>query len=94
MPSFKVGMTLAEAKALAEKFQIELVKVGITHTEVAGSIRRQEKMVGDIDMLVEGQLAVIKTIPGVDYKDGLEEKMTFVYDGQQFNIFRAEPSYW
>ena len=94
MPSYKVGMTLTEAKQLAEKFQAELAKVGITHTEVAGSIRRQEKTIGDIDMLVEGQLAPIRTIPGVDYKDGLEEKMTFVYDGQQFNVFRTEPSYW
>jgi len=92
--TYKKGMNLPQAIALTEKFTQELNKIGITHTQVAGSIRRKELSIGDIDIIVEGDLEKVKTIPGVEFKNGGDTRLTLVYDGQQINVFRAELEYW
>ena len=96
MPSYKAEarMPLAVAQVLAAKFSYALGQHGISRTEVSGSIRRQEKTIGDIDLIVEGDLSRVGEIPGVEIKEGGSERVTVVYEGQQINIFRAEDLYW
>ena len=100
MPSYKAAekMSLTTAQALADKF-ISLINVGlgITHSEISGSIRRKEPWVGDIDLIVEGASGVltgIRNLPSIAFKEGGDERITVVYEGQQVNVFRAEQSYW
>lgn len=96
MPSFKnqTKMSRFEAEKLAEEFTAELAKIGITHTQIAGSIRRTEDWIGDIDMILEGDLSLLAQIPGAKVMEGGKERVTLLWRNQQINAFRAEPSYW
>lgn len=95
MPSYKsTGMNPPQAKALAEKFIEELKKLGYSHFEIAGSMRRKELKIGDVDLIVEGPLDRVTQVPGAEYKNGGDTRVTLVYEGQQINVFTATPENW
>ena len=94
MPSKKIQMLLTDAEALCTEFTTELTKLGITHTQIAGSIRRRSRYVGDVDLIAEGDLALLKSIQGFEIFEGGTERVSGTFRGQQFNVFRAEPAYW
>jgi len=94
MPSKKVQMLLTDAEALCTEFTKQCAVLGIVHTEIAGSIRRRSRYVGDVDLIVEGDLGLLKLIPGFEIFEGGTERVSGTFKGQQFNVFRAEKAYW
>lgn len=96
MPSMKAAskMSLAIAETLVDKLIEELRKVGISTIQVAGSIRRRETWVGDIDLIIEGDLSLIAKLPDVNIFEGGTERVSALYKGQQVNFFRSEPATW
>jgi DNA polymerase (family 10) len=86
--SFKSKMPLAEARKLADRLAVELLeKGGLEWALVCGSIRREKPEVGDIDVVVIGNLDRLKA-PGLPwrYVDGGAKKCTLEYHGRQVNI--------
>lgn len=98
MPSYKAvtKMTREEALKLLERLKDKLAVKGFTEMEVAGSIRRGEAYIGDIDLIVEAP-AITKNDfadPEFEYKEGGESRITFLFEGQQINVFAAQEDNW
>lgn len=93
MASYKKQMTRWDAEKLAKEFIEELNKIDIRKVEIAGSLRRKENWIGDIDLVCEGSLARLSQIPGLDIKRG-QELVTAVYKDQQFNLLRSPFEEW
>lgn len=96
MPSFKVKMSLKQAEALAEKFIQELRgECKLSLYQLCGSIRRQEPIVGDIDIVVdlEGGLSG-KLKKFIGFQSGGKQKATLIYGGQQINVVKADKGSW
>lgn len=96
MPSMKAAskMSLLTATVLADKLVDELRDVGFSKIQIAGSIRRQETWIGDIDLILEGELSLLAKVPELNIFEGGTERVSALYKGQQINFFRAELSYW
>lgn len=66
--------------------------------QIAGSLRRKEETVGDIDLVVSESLEDIsKRIETNHYAkrvNGGLKKMDIDYKSMRFNLYRAEPKYW
>jgi len=93
--SFKSKMKLYEANALAEQLTLDLMRAGMTRVEVCGSVRRQKPEVGDLDIVVAGDITQLKLPEHAHrwrYADGGIHKCTLEYDGRQVNILRADES--
>lgn len=94
MPSHKVRMLYVDGMKLAEEFIQELREVGYTRIEIAGSLRRKEQYVGDVDLVVEtDDLDKVLTIPGVERIQG-KVLLGIVWKGQQFNVLKAAKEEW
>jgi len=95
MPSYKaeVMMSLATAKELVAELTQELNKRGYLKVEVAGSIRRKKDWIGDIDLIVRGDDLLLLEGLG-EAKERGESKWTFVYKGQQVNVFKCKEEHW
>lgn len=85
------------ASRLAEEFITRFVKC---ECAVAGSIRRKEPTIGDVDLIVSEPLhdieMRIKALGSVYVRkvNGGEKKMDVDYKDLRFNLFYAEPHYW
>lgn len=86
MTSYKTKQALDAACALAEQLQEAMLSSGFRRVAIVGSIRREEPEVGDIDIVADGDLPSLASLPGVEWKRGGDESVTFVYHGQQVNI--------
>jgi len=88
--SFKSKMPLAEAEKLCVELRKLLWDAGVGHMHVAGSVRRQKPEVGDLDVIVNGDITKLK---GDNhpwrYADGGQKKCTIEYKGRQVNILRT-----
>lgn len=87
MPSMKTGLPLKEAKQLA----ISIIEDLGIEAEVTGSLLREEKFIGDIDLLVLGDLSKIRTETDWEVISSGENALTFICDNQQVNLFKATP---
>lgn len=65
---------------------------------IAGSIRRKETMIGDVDIITMAPLASIEKAfsrcPTVVNVRGGDKKLDVDYRGMRFNIYFAMPFYW
>lgn len=65
---------------------------------IAGSIRRKETMIGDVDIITMAPLSTIEKAfsrcKSVAKVNGGEKKMDVDYRGMRFNIYFAMPFYW
>ena len=95
MPSYKaeVMMSLATAKELVAELTQELNKRGYLKVEVAGSIRRKKDWIGDIDLIVRGDDLLLLEGLG-EAKERGDSKWTFIYKGQQVNVFKCKEDHW
>ncbi len=92
MSSAAVRMPLAEAAPLAEKIAGRLRNVGaIVH--IAGSVRRQDPDVGDMDFVVlfNGDLGRLCQRAGIQIQTGQEKRIVGTYDGKPVNVWRTDP---
>lgn len=90
--SFKSKMPLAEAQRLGIQLQTELLEMaGMEWAMVCGSIRRRRPEVGDIDVVVIGNLDRLRN-PGLPwrYVDGGAKKCTLDYHGRQVNVLCSD----
>ena len=89
--SFKSKMSLVEAQMLADNLKRELEKHGHQKVVICGSVRREKPEVGDLDVIVVGDLAWLAE-PGRPwrYVDGGAKKCTVDYEGRQVNILKTE----
>jgi len=94
MASYKTKQTLEDARKIADYLKGMMLTHGFKEVAIVGSIRRCEPMVGDIDIVADGDLLSLQHLPGVDWKRGGEESATFVYQGQQVNVIRADRESW
>jgi DNA polymerase (family 10) len=83
------------ALGLATEFVSKFVK---GEYAIAGSIRRQEPTIGDVDIIVSEPLSVItKRVESNSYAkkvNGGEKKMDIDYKGMRFNIYHSEIASW
>jgi DNA polymerase (family 10) len=91
----KEGMTYDEAEERAMKLMGIMLASGATHVETTGSIRRKDKIVGDIDLLIEGDLAAIvkeaRSIHPEKFareQQGKDKSLTVTFEGHQVNLFK------
>lgn len=94
--SFKSKMPLYEANVLAEELKLELLRTGMEHVEVCGSVRRQKAEVGDLDIVVICRPDLMSALRAPIHQnkwrfaDGGEKKCTLEYKGRQVNILRTD----
>jgi DNA polymerase (family 10) len=95
MATFRAAtkMSLSTARMVIESLKGQLQLVGIAEYHVAGSVRRQAEWIGDIDIVIIGDLSLIGKIPGFEIKEQGKERINGIYKGQQVNFFRAEEAY-
>ena len=91
----KTRIPLAEADLLAASFVEEAKKRGMKRIEVCGSVRRKEPFVGDLDVVVEGDLQMFEfpTPIGEIFEGGME-RVSLTYKGVHVNVFRSVPEEW
>lgn len=80
------------------KVAVDFIKRFTTGTvEIAGSIRREIPLVGDIDLITDESLTTIKERL-LDQDEQIlrsgKEKLDLLYKGFQINVRHAEPEYW
>ena len=87
--------THKEALALAHEFIKKFVK---DEYIIAGSIRRKEATIGDVDIVTGDKLCDIEECMLADIHvqkvRGGEKKLDVDYKGVRFNIYFAMPFYW
>ena len=93
MPSYKVGMKLDEARKLAEQLTTRLKELGAKRVETTGSVLREQSDIGDIDLIVDGEISKMAKEIGEVKGDGAD-RITLIYEGQQVNLFRGSEDNW
>lgn len=91
MPKTKIS--LKKAETIADQLVSDLKKLKLTGIVIAGSIRRQQETIGDIDLMVRGTLEKIKTLKKIDFVRGGEANCTFNFKGIQVNVYKYETAY-
>lgn len=93
--SFKGKVPLPVACEHARRLCSFLLASGFRQVEVCGSVRRAKPEVGDLDLVVAGELDWLRE-PACPwrYVDGGDRKATIEFQGMQVNIVRAEPEEW
>jgi DNA polymerase (family 10) len=94
MPSYKVGMSQQEAKEMASELTDRFTELGARKVEVSGSLRRGEKEIGDLDLIVDGDILSLAKGVSCDLKEIGSQRVTMLYRGQQVNVFYAGESNW
>jgi DNA polymerase (family 10) len=82
--SYKQPMTISDAVVLAEEFA-DLIPVDVI---VAGSIRREEPIVGDIDVVSVGCFPL--EVEGAELMSGGDRMRTYIYKGAQVNVMVSD----
>jgi DNA polymerase (family 10) len=96
MSQATVKMPLAEAKALAEELLIVLKEKGISKVEITGSVLREEKYIGDIDIICNGQIEEVAKQLGPIQSGNIEgsQRVILTYKGKLVNLFRTTEEEW
>lgn len=96
MSQATVKMPLAEAKALAEELLTVLKEKGISKAEITGSVLREEKYIGDIDIICDGQIEEIAKTLGPIQSGNIEgsQRVILTYKGKLVNLFRTTEEEW
>jgi DNA polymerase/3'-5' exonuclease PolX len=83
---------IAVVRPIAEEFLAKYC----TFYEITGSLRRQERMIGDVDAVVADDLATLRIKFGteVEVLRGKNDVLFVQYKGIVFNLFHAAPDYW
>lgn len=89
--SYKKAQELSEAKRFAVQISKRLEKIGLSDIIVAGSIRREEPIVGDIDMMAVGDITKVKSVKDFKYIKGGTKTVTFLYKDTQVNLYAYKP---
>jgi len=92
--SYKVKMPYAKAKKLSDNVVKILKDNGFKGIVVCGSIRRKKSEIGDIDIICKGNLLKLNDIKQFNIIRGGKESYTFVYKGQQVNLYNYEDNYY
>lgn len=92
--SFKTRMPLAQARAIASSLGPLLEKAGMTRVEFCGSLRRQKDTVGDLDVVVDGPVDVLRLNPHWVWMEGGSKKATLDFRGAQVNVLHADGDNW
>lgn len=90
-------MTRDEALACAARLLIAIDESipGLGNkVRFAGSIRREEPEVGDIDMLVEADLEMLSQVQGLRRISGGTERASFTWEDRQVDVWRVHPGTW
>jgi DNA polymerase (family X) len=91
--SRKKDMVLEIAKIAAENLKNELESIGLSGIEIAGSIRREKEIVGDIDLMAMGDIEKIQDMKNIEMVKGGSKSVTFMYNGHQVNLYKYESNY-
>lgn len=94
MATFKVGMSLKDAQAMAKELASKLMKLGAKEVEVTGSVIREKPEIGDIDLIVHGEIDKLAEQLDCEVKHTGTERVTLIYKGQQVNLFSGTPDNW
>lgn len=62
--------------------------------EFAGSLRREDKNIGDIDVLVDIPLEVLNNINGLAKVSGGQYRATYSWKGMQIDVWLVENNAW
>lgn len=89
----KVRRPLEDVLPIAQDLESELYKVGFNKVEIVGSVRRQDPDVGDIDVIVNGDMNNVEKI-AADVVELGENKATIDYDGHQVNLWQSPLETW
>ncbi len=93
--TFKTRIPWQQALDLAWELKKQLLSIGMHRVEICGSIRRRRADVGDIDVVVDGDLALVRDTPNVwIWMEGGESKATIDYMGAQVNLLRSDDDSW
>ena len=91
--SFKKKMPLAEGLLIASELEAALHAHSFT-VQICGSIRRRKPEIGDIDVVVNGDMAQLRDGGPWLFAEGGERKVTLEFQGQQVNVLHATPDNW
>ena len=91
----KKNMSLADA----DEFGALLLKcigrfIGPHRAEIAGSVRRREPVVGDIDLLMECELVELLKIPGMKMLHGGGMQGKYEWKGVFIDAWHVNPGTW
>jgi len=78
---------------LAERLTGRLRNAGAARVQVVGSLLRGEQLIGDVDLLVEGDLLTLAPLLGEVVEAGAS-RSTVLVDGQQVNLFHGTEDEW
>lgn len=93
--TFKSKTPLRQAQAIAHELRSLLLAVGLERAEVAGSVRRGKSEVGDLDIVVQGDLTKVREAHGAwTWMEGGDRKATLSYKGMQVNLVASLPEEW
>lgn len=103
--TFKGKLRLEDAQRLSRWIEDFLVhQLGFAKAQTCGSVRRQRPEVGDLDIIVDGPLGLLRSSAaagaGFRWVEGGDEKATLAYEPTgarfaiQINILRTGPERW
>jgi DNA polymerase (family 10) len=94
--TFKTRTPLADALFWAGALEQDLLALPSFHrVQVCGSVRRRKDTVGDLDLVVDGDLNEVKNTKGKwTWMEGGEAKATIEYHGMQVNLLRSDENSW
>jgi DNA polymerase/3'-5' exonuclease PolX len=92
--TYKVGMNYQEAQELASELCTKLVALGAKKVEITGSILREEEEIGDIDLIIDGNISELAHQLCCELKSDGDKRVTLIYRGQQVNFFRGNSENW
>lgn len=91
--SRKKDRPIKEVLPIAKKLIRRLTKLGLRGIIVAGSIRRKEPIVGDIDIMAMGKIDTLKNTKGMEVIKSGEKSITFMFEGHQVNLYSYKASF-
>lgn len=91
--SRKKNRPYKEVIKVAQRLVKVLEDLGLTGIVIAGSLRRKEPVVGDIDLMARGRLSLLKNQEKIDIIKGREKSITFMFEGHQVNLYAYKRSY-
>lgn len=92
--SYKIKMPYSTAKKISDDVVKILKDNGFKGIVVCGSIRRKKPEIGDVDIICKGDLSKLNNIKEFKIIRGGKESYTFIYNGQQVNLYKYDDSYY
>jgi DNA polymerase (family 10) len=94
MPTYKVPVSRTIAEQVAQELEQALLQLGFKRVQFAGSLRRREVTIGDLDVIVEGDLSLLAKLAGAEFKEQGAARVTIIWHNMQINLFQALPENW